>query len=262
MIEALVDGDIPPYKIGYSVEQSSYETLDGEIHATPGAAKKHCKEKGLDVDEIKKYTEAEPLSHALRLVNNLLLRVKQRTGADKVTEFLSGKTNYRDKIATIQPYKGNRPKGKPLHYEAIRKHLRDKFGAITTVDCEADDALSINSGPGTVICTIDKDLNMVPGKHYNWDTDILYDVTEMEGMRSFYTQLLTGDQVDNIRGIPGIGPVKAEKILHGLVCEEDLYKAVSECYQTRDELVENARLLWMQTKPGELWLPPNERKGA
>jgi 5'-3' exonuclease len=75
-------------------------------------------------------------------------------------------------------------------------------------------------------------------------------------MKFFYTQLLTGDTADNIKGVKGIGPKKADKILDGLVAEADLYKAVEEHYETLDELIENARLLWLRRFEGQMWEPP------
>lgn len=63
----------------------------------------------------------------------------------------------------------------------------------------------------TVICTKDKDLDMISGLHYNWTKDKEpYEVSEQQALKAFYSQLLTGDRVDNIQGIKGIGNKKAE----------------------------------------------------
>jgi len=127
----------------------------------------------------------------------------------------------------------------------------------------------------TVIATVDKDLNNTPGWHFNWNKGELYWVSEEEATYNFYRQLLTGDRTDNIQGIPGIGPKKAEKILAECDSELSMYLAVWEAYgeymntqgdyPEQDEvdavLLENAYLLWMvreldsDNKP-VMWEPP------
>lgn len=267
----LIDGDILPYKCGFACQETTYETDDGEVHATPTAAKKHIagmKDAGTPItDEIKSYVEAEPLSHALKLVKNLLLRVETRTGISDRRIFLTGDTNYREEAATILPYKGNRTQPKPLHWKAIRKYLIDKCDAEITDGNEADDALGIYQTDDTIICTIDKDLDMIPGTHYNWDKDIIYEISTQDSIYNFYHQLLTGDSVDNIPGIPGIGDKRADMILNGLTTEEEYYEAALEQYGKKypnafEALLENAWLLWIQQEPNQLWYPPTERTTA
>jgi hypothetical protein len=261
---ALVDGDILPYKVGYAVEQSEYETEDGEFHATPGKAKQHCEANGLDPAKIAKYTEAEPLNHALYLVRNILRLVEDKTGASEIRVYLSGKRNFREKVATIKPYKGNRPAGKPLHHAAIRKYLIKQYNAEVVEDIEADDALGIaqfSSAPAsTTICTIDKDLNMIPGRHYNWDKNTLYSVGEYEAIRNFYMQLCTGDSTDNIQGIPNIGPKGAETIVDGCKTEQEMFYNVLAAYREHGlddgAFVETGQLIWIQRKKGDIWTPP------
>jgi 5'-3' exonuclease len=106
--------------------------------------------------------------------------------------------------------------------------------------------------------TIDKDLDMIRGWHYNFVKEQLYYVTEKEAIKNFYTQILTGDRVDNIPGLKGIGPVKAKKILDGCETEDSLFKAVLDKYDNDiDKLTERGRLLWIRRKEKELWKPPN-----
>ncbi len=60
--------------------------------------------------------------------------------------------------------------------------------------------------------SIDKDLDMIRGWHYNFIKDKKYFIDDQQAIKHFYTQILTGDRVDNIIGLRGIGPKKAEKI--------------------------------------------------
>lgn len=173
--------------------------------------------------------------------------------------FLTGKDNFRYDIAKIKPYKGNRTQKKPKHLQAMRD-LLVKMGCVVIDGQEADDAIGIAaysmSPEDYTIISIDKDLMMLRGSHYNFVKKEFKYVTEEEAIKSFYTQLLTGDRTDNIRGIQGVGPAKAAKILKDAKGEEELFNAVKAAYEDDEALLENARLLWIRRKEGELWQPP------
>ena len=109
------------------------------------------------------------------------------------------------------------------------------------------------------ICTIDKDLKMIPGHHYNWVTKKKEFINDADAIRFFYTQLITGDTTDNIVGIYGKGIQAANKILQGLSTEEEYLRAVALAYAVSDyedpeeAMIENGRLLWIRREEGELW---------
>jgi hypothetical protein len=175
--------------------------------------------------------------------------------------FLTGSNNYRKDIAKTAPYKGNRVAEKPIHYDLIRQYLATAWACEVVEDQEADDAIGIAAYAAEedsyVIMTIDKDLDMIRGWHYNFIKDKKYLVKEEDTMHTFYKQILTGDRVDNIVGLKGIGPKKAEKILEDCVTEQDMYKAVLAAYDNDTERVlENGRLLWIRRNENEMWSPP------
>jgi len=175
--------------------------------------------------------------------------------------FLTGKGNFRYDIAKAAPYKGNRKDvAKPIHLSLCRDYLVDKWGAIVSKGEEADDLIAIAAteyGPDTVVASIDKDMLQIPCKHFNFSTGAWSDVSEFEGLKFFYKQILTGDRADNIVGLYRVGPVKAEKMLEGCDDEEGLWDAVLKAYDgDLDRVVENARLLWLRRKEGQLWQPP------
>jgi 5'-3' exonuclease len=85
--------------------------------------------------------------------------------------------------------------------------------------------------PDAVIVSIDKDFKQVPGLLYNPTKDEWTEVSEEEGLLFFYTQLLTGDRVDNIQGVNKIGPKTAEKILEGASTKEEMWKSCLEAYE-------------------------------
>lgn len=182
-----------------------------------------------------------------------------RLKCDDYKAWITGKTNFRFEIATTVPYKGNRKDApKPKHYDALRKHLM-KLGAIMSEGEEADDAVGIASTQGNYwIVHVDKDLDQLPGWHYNPVKDEEYYVTEFEGLYSFYKQILTGDRVDNIEGLRGIGPVKADKILKDCTTEKELYEACLKAYDgNTDRVLENGKLLWLRRETNQMWQPPS-----
>jgi hypothetical protein len=182
--------------------------------------------------------------------------------ADDCEGYLTGKDNYRHEIAKTVPYKANRVAEKPKHLGIIREYMISAWAFSVQEKQEADDAISIRAyalgEEDYIICSIDKDLDNVRGWHYNFGKNERYFVKEEDAIRNFYRQVLTGDRVDNVPGLPGIGPKKAEKILQDCCTEEELYKAVLEAYKGDVGLLtEQAQLLWLRRKEGELWQPPS-----
>lgn len=123
--------------------------------------------------------------------------------------------NFRLKISPV--YKANRKdKEKPVHYDFLKERLIRVWDAVITSGMEADDMLGIRQTElegHSAICSIDKDLLQIPGRHYNFVRDLHSEVSPGEGQHAFYLSCLTGDVTDNIKGIYGIGPKKAEKLL-------------------------------------------------
>lgn len=175
--------------------------------------------------------------------------------------FLTGSNNYRKEIAVTAPYKGNRTQERPKHYDLIREYLEKAWGCVVVEGQEADDAIGIKAyeyddTEDYVIMSIDKDLDMIRGWHYNFIKDNKYFVNDQEAIKHFYTQILTGDRVDNIVGLKGIGPKKAAKILEDCNTEADMYKAVLEAYDNDEtRVLENGQLLWIRRKENQIWSP-------
>jgi len=179
--------------------------------------------------------------------------------------YLTGKNNFRTEVGKSAPYKGNRKSERPIHLNYVRDYLQEKYPCTMSEGEEADDLIAIeatNLGPDTVIASIDKDFMQVPCRHYNFLKDQWATVEEFEGLRFFYSQILTGDAVDQILGIKGIGPVKAAKILDGATTEREMFERCLEAYRDYpdpyERVLENARLLWLRRYVGQMWSPPDE----
>lgn len=173
-------------------------------------------------------------------------------------------------LAIQKEYQGNRKdKPKPAKLHIVRQWLGSAFPATLHMQCEADDGMSsaqyaaIGKGDGnlSVICSKDKDLNMVPGLHMVWESGEIHEeyafgeITINEknkiagyGHKFFWAQLLMGDSADNIQGLPkfcsphlskpkSIGPALTYSLLTGIKSNKEAFEYVRACYQrTGNEL--------------------------
>lgn len=231
--KALIDGDVFAYRAAFSTE---------------GESKRNARVK---VDEI--------LQMSIEYVCGW------PWGETDYQIYLTGSGyQFRHDIAKSHVYKGNRSKReKPEHLQYIRDYMISDWQTVVSVEQEADDCLAIHATELDHDCTIvsvDKDMLQVPCWHYNPVKGVMKKVTPSEGIKFFYTQILTGDSADNIHGIYNIGPKRAEKILKGVKSERSLWnKVVKEYNGDIDRAVENARLLWLRRYEGEIWQPPDKR---
>lgn len=179
-------------------------------------------------------------------------------GTPDVELWLSGKDNFRYSI--YPEYKANRITAKrPKYEQEVKKYLVDTWGAEWSEGCEADDMLGVRCteiGPQSTICTIDKDLDMIPGYHYNFVKKERYFQTPEQASYCFYYQCLVGDTADGIKGVPGIGPVKAKRILDGCDSEEGMYQATVNQFSCYEEFEMTAKVLWIWRTMGGIWKDP------
>jgi hypothetical protein len=236
---ALIDGDIFRYEVG-AIETTHPFLPNVRV---PG-----------DVQLIEKILDER--------INGIL----QAVGCDDYIIFLTGKGNFREKIAVTEKYKGHRAgKEKPYHWDTVDSRLKSYWKAQVVQGHEADDVLGISqraytkAGIISVICSRDKDLRMVPGYHYSWacgehqKEKPLYLITDQEAERFFWNQMLIGDwSTDAIPGCAkiedavwktgeragkayrkrnGIGEKKAEGILVNATNTLEYYNCVKVAYQ-------------------------------
>lgn len=175
----------------------------------------------------------------------------------------TGKGNYR--FAIYPEYKANRKDmEKPVHYELLRQTLLEDYGSTLVEGQEADDQIGIDNAKieDSIIVSIDKDLNQLPGWHYNFVKGLKYKVTPEEGLKYFYHQLLMGDRTDNIPGLTGIGEKKAAKAISQAAAEEHLFQVARGMYKKEypdtweSIMLRNGRLLKIRQKEDELWQFP------
>lgn len=184
--------------------------------------------------------------------------------------------NFRDAVAEKKIYKGNRKNEKPFHYDNLTAYILANYDTRVAIGMEADDLMSIDQWArvkeghlDTIICTRDKDLRITPGMHFGWSCGRqeqfgptrVSEIGSLElkggkklvgtGLKFFYSQVITGDAVDNVPGLPRGGPALAFKTLSECETEVEMFEAVAALYEERVEgdwrkfMKEQADLLWM-----------------
>ena len=188
------------------------------------------------------------------------LGIKEGYSINGYQGYLTGTGNFRHEISDI--YKAQRPKEKPVTLKLARNYLVDNYNVSVVDGIEADDAIATEANrigyENAIIVSIDKDFMQIPCTIYNYQKQTWKVVSEWEAKVNFYTQVLTGDTADNIKGLHGVGPKKAAKILEGCEDEIALYKACLSAYEGDSErILKGANLLWLRRHEGQVWLPPS-----
>lgn len=285
-MKAIIDSDVLVYKIGFSSERTFYRFvgINGSVidyeETTIGQVKKDLKDRLLTHSDgkLQKLIRPIPIEFCMQRCRMLIEAILDKTGADSYQLYLTSndKSNYRFQIAKTKEYKGNRKNSKkPYYYDQLREYMIKYWDAEVVYNQEADDAMGIaqmKSGGNSIICSIDKDMNMIPGYHYDLDTEEIYIATDPgelmlsdernklagRGLKWFYAQMLLGDTADNIPGISGFGPVSTFDLLEKLSTEDEFKEAIKkvykEYYKAKYEVVykEVANLLWIRRNEGEM----------
>jgi len=175
----------------------------------------------MDVDSIiyqVAYTTESP-ELCKKNFDDKLKEIMTNTGSSDGMVFIKGSNNFRYKVDP--KYKGNRKDNiEPEVKDRINKLYEYAKGfCIESLNGEADDYCGIyarkalDNGQPYIVCHIDKDLNGISGWHYNFRKGSLYYINDSEAYRFLMSQALTGDATDNIKGLKGIGPKTAEKLI-------------------------------------------------
>lgn len=201
---------------------------------------------------------------------------KHRLDATNVIFAFSDSHNFRKDI--YPPYKSNRvSKRKPLAYKAVKQWVNETWATYQRPGLEGDDILGILSTSEKlvkgqkIIISIDKDMKTIPGFFFNPDKDTQpVFISEDEADYWHLYQTLTGDTTDGYPGCPGMGPVKAEKLL-AEVDRDGWWSAIVGQYEkkglTEDDALTQARCARIlrasdydfKKKEVKLWSPTETR---
>lgn len=203
------------------------------------------------------------------VVAGMMGRFIEEIGTTEYLIMLSGKDNFRKYL--YPTYKSNRTALKPVHYDNVRNYISTRYACEIYNWVEADDAivsLAVHVGSTSeitpVIVTLDKDLRQVPNTiFYNMVTGAMEHITTEAAYNSLFLQCLTGDTVDCVAGLRGIGKKKASKLADGLVFTslDEVYSKVVDVYKSLGYTEKDAQVVYncivMQTN-----LPLLEIKGV
>lgn len=206
---------------------------------------------------------------------------------------MDGKGNFRKDVATKKVYKGHRNQERPPYFYDVKKLLIEKYNFVVVNGAEADDLLGIahcalskptcwvprdgelvpihTKKPLSYIASIDKDLKIINGYHYNLKSHQIWEVRDDwsfiqltrkgdqyklsgQGFIFHYSQILTGDSTDNIPGLPRVGAKKTFDLLRHCRTKEQCEEAVRKAYEKhygedyKEHLEEQRKLVKILTK--------------
>jgi len=175
------------------------------------------------------YTDKSPAVCQNRFDNSINSIIKNCDSPNSIV-YIKGDENFR--VSYEATYKSNRKDNLDPDVKERVKALYEhaKSYCVESDGGEADDYVTAmakecrDKGVTYVIAHIDKDLNCIPGWHYNFRTGSFTNLYPEEAYLFMMQQMITGDATDGIKGIYGMGPVKAGKYLENVAPAEMLRK--------------------------------------
>lgn len=164
---ALVDADLIPYIIGFIVDKDRYEGALSE---------------NMPLELTSLFQEVKHIADSM--INNWI----EGAGCDSALFFLTYGETFRHYIAFSHPYKGGRLAEKPPFFHELKRYIYESRNALARDLYEADDLITMEMHKdnlvmqaegvelgsemhkdmaGVVAVTIDKDIAISPGIHYN-----------------------------------------------------------------------------------------------
>lgn len=255
---AVIDLDLPVFKAAATGQKTIYHLKDehGE-HLNTFQNAKDCKahiqeaEEFLGLDTSNWVRESELVikdyqgcqDSLVYAINNYLKLV----GAEQSICTIGGEGNFRDDLAKIKKYKGQRKTEKPHHFKQLREWAIKEYNPQISSGVESDDLISMilykdfqksmkvksKSVGEYVMIDLEKDCRTTPGWHFDpkIDEEPIW-ISRLEANRWVYTQSLAGDSADNYGGCKGIGMVKAKEALSECKTSQELYSVSLELYRS------------------------------
>ncbi|MER9178948.1 hypothetical protein [Mesorhizobium sp. M0767] len=196
------------------------------------------------------------------VLDNMIDRLKKRLKADELIIFLScpSAENFRLKIEPT--YKSNRKASvRPMLLDHLKDYLRLNYGATHMAFIEADDAIGImatspkwTDQERVIVVGRDKDFKTIPGEHYQLLDDgddgapNIRSISPMEAAKAHYVQALSGDAIDGFPGCPGMGKVRAERVV-----ENPIKLSPKEGITPRGKNKGEKVIKWHEGEPCSIW---------
>lgn len=262
----LTDGDIVAYRMAAAIEKrsivvthkASKRTKEFEnVTALKTFLKQSGKEFVKDAYDIVTVQEPDDAFKCFYTIKKHINKFESFSFCDRQEIYLSGKDNFREKLLLPTQYKSNRQDSiRPVHLEAAKDYLVNKFDASKVRRIEADDVLSIRAyeeyhkGNVAIIASNDKDTLQAENIwFYDWTQKepSLFEIPEIGyleqkgidvkgcGLKFFAFQLLNGDPVDGYKPsqLSGtrFGKKSALSILDDLYEPSEILGAVVQQYK-------------------------------
>lgn len=134
-------------------------------------------------------------------------------------------------------YKANRKSELPELLAPLHKYCIEKWYSQWSYGVETDDLVaslwhkSTESGNKCIIVSIDKDYMQLPALIWSYRRKEMLNLSELDALRAFYTQMIVGDSADNIKVCNGKGKVFAKKLLSDKTTKYQIVKAVYGVYR-------------------------------
>lgn len=196
----LLDSDIIAYKFAAAAQKTFDWDGDGSNVATT-------------VDDL-----IEVIPKVKDYIDELIVQLE----ADDVVVCLSCPSDENFRYKVLPTYKHNRVGvAKPELLKAVKAWMAERYTSYERPGLEADDIMGILSTHPLlikgkkIIVSEDKDMKTIPGWLFNpaKDTKPKRIDHDLAAYWHLY-QTLVGDTTDGYKGCPGIGPKKAEALLH------------------------------------------------
>jgi DNA polymerase-1 len=187
---------------------------------------------------------------AKQTLENTIKHFFIKLNCSRIVIALDDKDNFRK---TLYPeYKSNRKKiRKPITVKPLKEYLQKEYECVSYPGLEGDDVLGILATSeeykdNCIILSSDKDLRTVPGMHHFIHDGSTELVDEATANYNFMYQTLIGDRTDNFPGVPGVGGVKAQRVLANKNGLNEMWPAVVAEYKRakldEEEALTQARL--------------------
>jgi len=175
----------------------------------------------------------------------------------------------------LPSYKGNRKNREgPMLLGYLKDRMKESYITYVLPKLEADDILGIlgtnkDLVPDTaILVSVDKDLKTIPGFHYNpaKPDQGVYKISQSEADTNHMYQTLVGDSADGYSGCPGVGPVRAKRLLDKNLGWKGVFTSFKLAGVAKQDALIQARVARilrsndynLSNKEIKLWNPPSQ----
>ena len=193
----------------------------------------------------------------------IINRIEETYEIDKVITFSNSIGNFRKEISNT--YKSNRVKRDiPEILSDLHNYVTFAYDGKQGKGVETDDLVArywkalteVEGRDNVIIVSIDKDYKQLPCLIYNYHSkhQCYYKISEEEARRNFYTQMIVGDNADNVNFCKGYGESYCKKAFADCSSDYSHIRVVFELYKklykgkARERFIQCHRLLKLKTE--------------